>query len=76
MAQDWGRWEAEQHIIIEDEEGQQQRAGEGVGDGDGDGDGEGEGVQTGSTVWYESIPHLSDHTQLIIIVLTHKQKVA
>jgi len=56
-AQDWGRWEGEQHIIIEEEERQrcrhrQQREGAGVGDGDGDGEG-GEGVQTGSTVWYD-----------------------
>ena len=61
-AQDWGRWEGEQHIIIEDEEGQrcthrQQREGAGVGDHDdenGGGEG-GEGVQTGGmTDWIDS----------------------
>ena len=50
-AQDWGEWEGEEHIVIEDEEGQGCRHREGAGlgdrnDDDGDGDG-GEGVQTG-----------------------------
>ena len=49
--QDWGEWEGEEHIVIEDEEGQgcRHREGAGLGDrngDDGDGDG-GEGVQTG-----------------------------
>jgi len=61
-AQDWGRWEGEKYIIIEDEEGQRcrQSGGAGLGDRNGDdddnGDGEGgEGVKTGSTVWYDRL---------------------
>ena len=69
-AQEWGRWEGEQHIIIEDEEGKRcrQRKGAGVGDRNGDDDengdgGGGEGIQTGSTVWYDRLnrPYTTYH---------------
>ena len=53
-AQDWGRWEGGQHIIIEDEEHWQQREGAGVGDCNGDSEGC-DGIQTGSTLWYDQL---------------------